>query len=446
MAESVAIERVSRGERIASLDVIRGIAILFILFMNIPAMGGYLLPDPRIVAWTGWDQFAFSFQLTLHGTQRGLLQLLFGAGILIMARKAMMPDGPVAVADLHYRRNLLLVGFGLINAIPLFWFGDILLPYGIAALLLFPARLWTPRTLIIAAAAFMALAQIPFVQRYADRAELQSAAQMIEARQAQGLSLSDDHKKRLEEWKKVKESFVPLARSKEKQKAVAEERSARVGSIVDYALFSWKEWLTFFQPAMFWGVMADIVGNMLLGMALFKLGFLQGHSRRSTYVAVLAGGYLVGLSLRAVALDQLLAFTPGPRIGWLVYDISRLGLTLGHVAAIHLLLSSAFGTRLLSPFKAAGRMPLTVYLSASFITMWVLFPGFALGLFGRFGNGGLMLIAMAIIAVQTLAANAWLRRYETGPLEWLWKSLAYGRRQPYRKVAPAIPAAAVPAE
>src|SRR5688572_1741644 len=97
-------DRLARNERIDSLDIIRGIAILFILFMNIPEMGGYLVRDPRIVSWTSFDQFAFAFQSTMHGTQRGLLQLLFGAGILIMARTAMQPDGPVKIADFYYRR------------------------------------------------------------------------------------------------------------------------------------------------------------------------------------------------------------------------------------------------------------------------------------------------------------------------------------------------------
>ena len=118
-ATNVQIDRVRGTDRIASLDVLRGIAILFILFMNMPAMGGYefVLFDFRYPTWTTADYWTTMFTRTyLEGTQRGLLELLFGAGIMIMARRAMTPDGPVEVADLHYRRNLWLCMFGLANA------------------------------------------------------------------------------------------------------------------------------------------------------------------------------------------------------------------------------------------------------------------------------------------------------------------------------------------
>lgn len=149
--QTEAIDRVRGSDRIASIDVVRGIAILFILFMNIPAMGGYEfeLHDPRIPTWTTLDAAGFWVQQTLfNGTQRGLLELLFGAGIMIMARRAMTGDGPVEVADLHYRRNLWLCVFGLANAFVLLWFGDILLTYGIAALFLFPFRKLSARAQI----------------------------------------------------------------------------------------------------------------------------------------------------------------------------------------------------------------------------------------------------------------------------------------------------------
>src|SRR3954454_18577734 len=120
MAEATyGTDRIGKSERIASLDVLRGIAILFILFMNIPWMAYYApnIGDPRLVSWTPFDQGAFGFMILLTGTQRGLLEMLFGAGIMIMARSAMRPEGPVAVADLHYRRNWLLVLLGLFNAL-----------------------------------------------------------------------------------------------------------------------------------------------------------------------------------------------------------------------------------------------------------------------------------------------------------------------------------------
>src|SRR3982751_2470206 len=116
---NLGIDRVRGAERIASLDVLRGIAILFILYMNIQPMGGYEMAIEyfRYPTWTTADFWSvFGVQTYMSGTQRGLLELLFGAGIMIMARKAMNPDGPVAVADLHYRRHLILLLIGLLHA------------------------------------------------------------------------------------------------------------------------------------------------------------------------------------------------------------------------------------------------------------------------------------------------------------------------------------------
>ena len=437
-----ATDRVTKAERIVSLDVIRGLAILFILFMNIGGMAGYVtFGDPRLVSWEFLDRAAASVQfVVLSGTQRGLLELLFGAGIMIMARRAMSPDGPVAIADLHYRRNILLILFGLFNALILLWIGDILLPYGIAALFLFPFRLLKPRGQLILGGVFLLLSMTPNVTGYYERSQAQAAAQQVASAASAGRSVDDDTKELAKKWDKAVQMSLPLAKSPEKQKKLAEERANRHGPLPAYALFLWGEWGDHFGPMDFFPYLAEIAGTMLVGMALFQWGFIQGRARQRAYWAVLLVGYATGLSLRVFGLTEALAFTPEPKLYWLYYHPARIATTLGHLAAIHLILSSNVGRRLLAPFQAPGRMPLTTYLFTSFLTMWVLFPGFGLGLQGRFSSSGMMAVAAAIIAVEVVATNLWLRTHETGPMEWLWKSLAYGRRQPYRRVyAPAAP-------
>ena len=78
-----------------------------------------------------------------------------------------------------------------------------------------------------------------------------------------------------------------------------------------------------------------------------------------------------------------------------------------------------------------GRMPLTVYLSQSAIATFM-FYGWGLGLSGKVGAAGCLGISTAIFALQIAACRLWLRRYRFGPVEWLWRTLAYGRRQPMR--------------
>ena len=440
-----ATDRVTKAERIVSLDVIRGIAILFILFMNIQAMASYeTVWDWRLVSWDFIDRAAVAVQFVfLAGTQRGLLELLFGAGIMIMARRAMTPDGPVAIADLHYRRNILLILFGLFNALVLFWPGDILLPYGIAALFLFPFRLLKPSRQLILGGLFLLLSVSSNVTYYYERSQAQVAAQQAASAAFSGRAVDEETKELAKKWDEAVQMSLPLAKSPEKQKKLAEERAIRHGPLPSYALFLWGEWAEEFGPISFFPWLAEIAGTMLIGMALFQLGIIQGRARRRTYWALLLVGYSVGLSLRVSGLTEALAFSPEPQPFWLHYQLDRIAMTLGHLAAIHLILGSNVGGRLLAPFQAPGRMPLTTYLSTSFLTLWVLFPGFGLGLHGSFSFSGMMALAATIIAVEVVATNLWLRTHETGPMEWLWKSLAYGRRQPYRRVS--APAAPVPA-
>jgi len=449
-SQNIAVERIGAAERIASLDVLRGVAILFILFMNIPWMGYYAptIGDPRLVSWTGFDRMAFGWMIGLWGTQRGLLEILFGAGIMIMARRAMTPDAPVAIADLHYRRNWLLIVFGLFNALVLLWGGDILLPYGMTALMLFQFRLLKVPTKLLLALVFLLGAMGYGVNSYVQRVGAREAAAQVAVAKAAHRPVAKELAEAAAPWDKAVKNSVPFAQNPEKQKAVAKVHATRMAPFGTYALGAWADWAEMYQAPGFFATLAEIAGTMLLGMALFELGILQGRARRSTYFALLLLGYGIGIPMRVWSYHEILLFSPQPKMWWFSQDVSRIAMTLGHIGLIQLLLLNGAGRALLWPFQAAGRMPLTTYLFTSFLTMWVLFPGFALGLHGRWGFGGLMTCAAIIIAGEVVATNIWMRWYETGPMEWVWKSLAYGRRMPFRR-RPAeaeIAPAAVPAE
>lgn len=108
-------------------------------------------------------------------------------------------------------------------------------------------------------------------------------------------------------------------------------------------------------------------------------------------------------------------------------------MTLGHIGLVSLLLKSAGGARLLAPFKAAGRTALTIYIGQTLICLWLLYPPFALGLYGKTGWAGLMATAFAVDALLLYAANIWVRHYRIAPVEWAWRSLVEWRRLPIRK-------------
>jgi uncharacterized protein len=440
------IDRVRGSERIASLDILRGIAILFILFMNIPWMGGYgfILFDPRYPTWTTADYWATLITHSwLEGTQRGLLELLFGAGIVIMARRAMTPDGPVAIADLHYRRNLWLIVFGLANAFVLLWFGDILLVYGIAALLLFPFRRLKPTGQLAFAGLLMAALLFTSVKGYSERVDRREKVEQVAAASAAGQTISADDQKLLDEHRErvARRTQMPADNPESKEK-IAKADEAHHGDFVSYWKAQKDGWL-FIMNAFFWQIEAEIAATMLIGMALYQWGIIQGQARRGTYGAMLLIGYGVGLGLRGSQWHAILRFDAGLHWQDMVGDLARLAVTLGHLGLVHLILSSAVGRRVLRPFAAAGRMPLTVYLFTSFLMMWIIFAPWGFDLFGAWGMAAMMGVAGAVIAAELVAANLWMRHFENGPMEWLWKSLAYERREPFRKRA-TEPAEAMP--
>ncbi|KPF62642.1 hypothetical protein IP88_14455 [alpha proteobacterium AAP81b] len=425
------VARIGGSERIVQLDVLRGIAILFILFMNIQYMGDFADPDyyPNRVSWTALDQAAWWVNRLLDGTQRGLLELLFGAGVLIMARAAMAPDGPVAVADLHMRRNIWLMVFGIAHGVILLWPGDILFSYGTAALLIFPFRRLAPRALLALGLVINIGLQLPNVSEYGERVALFEAASAASTRLADGAAPTLGERAALT----ARAEAEAEARGPDPDKLAAEGAQI-LGPIATYVPYQQALWVIvqFTQVGIYWENIIEAFGTMLIGMALFKWGIIQGQARPRTYLLLLVAGYGIGLALRIPATIAQLRFEALPDIGMVTFSLARMFLVMGHVGAVSLALTTNGGRALLKPFVANGKLPLSTYMGASAAGV-LLFGGPFLGLWGQLGFGQLFGIACTIIAVQIVLANLWLKAFVTGPLEWLWKSLSYAERQPFRR-------------
>lgn len=409
------------AERIATLDVLRGLAILGILLMNLPGFGTYytaFFGDPRLAGWTPADAATWTtLQVWVEGTQRGMLQLLFGAGVLILAARAMHDDGPVSVADRYYRRNLWLLVFGLVNIFVLLFPGDILFIYAIAALALFPFRRLAPATLLALGLVFAVVDAGDGALRYHERAELQA---QVEAGDAEALA----------SWRELEAELAP------DQDFMAYDKAQRLGPYGGFADYARQVWLQerAYTGEVFFISVPEAFCAMLLGMALFKWGFFTGGRSRRLLLGLMLLMYAIALPLRVVDVEQHLRQTPEPQLAWITEEFARLALTMGHLCLACLVLSFRAGARLLSPFQAAGRTAFTLYLMQTVVAGWLIFPGIGLGWFGKYGWAGMSLIALAIMAAQVLLANLWLRAFALGPVEWLWRSLVEWRRLPFRRM------------
>src|SRR5438105_1788480 len=140
---------VSQGERITSLDTVRGFALLGILLMNIVAMsmslGAY--DDPTVTGGsTGVNLWVWAIlHVVAEGKMRALFSMVFGAGIVLLTSRLERNGAPSA--DIYYRRTLWLLLFGVVHAY-LLWLGDILYPYALCALALYPFRKMSAKALL----------------------------------------------------------------------------------------------------------------------------------------------------------------------------------------------------------------------------------------------------------------------------------------------------------
>ena len=429
---------IARNQRIDVLDILRGFAILGIFYMNIPYMGATLNlfeNDVRSIGWSVADRNAWAtIQILLEGTQRGLLQMLFGAGMIVLARRAMEPDGPVGVADLYYRRNLWLIAFGLFDVFVLLWAGDILFIYGLAALALFPFRRLSPKWLVTIGLGCAAFIAVDGAFSYAGRAAIQTKAAAVEAKVAANVPLTVADKKVQADWQKIVDG--PKLDEKEKKKVAVEQAARGPGATFStYAEFNWNEWFGLAGKGflVLWVIEAFCV--MLIGVAFWKWGFIQGGLTARAYLGITLAAYGFGLGARALGVAENLSFSPAPKTIWVTWEFARIATSIGHIALINLLVKSALGARLMSPFKAAGRTAFSLYFLQQIVALYILFAPFGLGLWAKFSWAGLAAIATAVIIAQLIIANIWVRYFASGPLEWLWRSLAYLEVQPFRRRA-----------
>jgi uncharacterized protein len=433
-AEEVRLAPVTGRDRIDILDVLRGIAILGIFYMNIPFMGGTLkaeMIDIRYQGWTLADQWAWSvIAVVAEGTQRGTLEFLFGAGMMILTAKAMRPDGPVAVADLYMRRTLWLLAFGMADVFLLLWPGDILHIYALAALFLFPFRKLPPKALVALGLIYATATAIPSAIEYGNRFGLIERVEAAQASQRAGKPLTAAQTADLADWNK-KLDRLDMKLDAKQRKADAEEVKARTGGLPGYATWIWAQWMKFATGSILFNV-AEAFSAMLIGIALFKWGVIQGARSRRFYLVMAIAAYGFGMGARALGVSERFTFYPGPKTIWFTEEYARLAVSLGHVAFANLLFQTGIGRALLAPFRAAGRTAFSLYVCETLIGIWLLFPGFGLGLWNRFGWAGLAGVATAVIALLLVVANVWTRFFSTGPLEWAWRSLAYWKRQPFR--------------
>ncbi|TGX50244.1 DUF418 domain-containing protein [Sphingomonas gei] len=389
--------------RLASLDVVRGVAVLGILLLNIVSFGlpeaAYL--NPRAYGgWHGADLAAWLVNfIVFDGKMRGLFSFLFGASLLLVAERA--EASGQSAATVHYRRMAWLLGFGLAH-LWLVWHGDILTHYALVGMLAFGLRDLPTHRLVTLGALLIGVSVFFF------------AAVPIAVHQGQGLAALN------------RTMGMPPAAE------IAREIALYRSGYMSILPARWAEHATTPLP-MLWFYGPETLAYMLFGMAALRSGMLRGEWPRARYRRWLRICWGVALpAYVALALYVILAqfglFSLA--LGsWTLTAPLRPPMIAGWICLI--LLLARPGGALTERLAAAGRMAFTNYLLTSLICT-TLFYGYGLGWFGQLSRWQLYPVVFAVWALILSWSKPWLARFRFGPFEWLWRSLARGQWQRLR--------------
>ena len=363
-------------QRIDSIDVLRGLALLGVLAMNLEmefriSIFQQFVRSPPDRGVDGWVNAFLKIFVDLKAL--AIFSLLFGIGLAIQHER--LADNPRRLV-LMLRRLMVLLAFGLVH-LYLIWNGDILTEYAIAGLVVLPLLYGPTWALALGAAMFLVLylagPLLPPLVPFPSTAWLIHHIRM--ANEIYGS-----------------------------------------GSFAEILAFRIKEVDAFLSLHDF--IFPRTVGLFLLGVLTWRFGIVRDarrHNRKLALGAML--GIAIGLALILTGLS----------------DTGTIVLALAY-AALVLWVASGPAGRWLAWAAPVGRMAFTNYIAQSLIMGWI-FYGYGLGLFGKMGSTTGLVLVLLIYAVQVLWSRWWLERFAFGPIEWLWRALMYGSRPPFRHVA-----------
>lgn len=402
-------------ERLLEIDILRGIALLGIIGVN---MYMYAAPVPYwtlagVHAFTGTlDRVAEFFVDTVaRGKFLPIFAFLFGFGAALQWRRLTRRGlGEQEAAAVLRRRFVILLLIGIVHA-SLVWAGDILAVYAVFGLIVLAWRHWPSRRLLVISGALWGALVLASLWVFITGVTEGTPGDAVDEMQA---FFANQAAIALETY--AEGSFA----------AITAQR------LFDYFMSLALGWLALLIPfsLLLVGFVAGRDGWWESG------GWLRADGRLETWVR-----WAVPVGLICEALGAAL------RLGWLgagaawaeylaelLYVAGSPVLAVGYIGAILRLAEKTAWRKRLEPFAKVGRMSLTNYLMQSVIATTLVYS-YGFGLYGRMGPAVCLGIAAGIYVLQVITSGVWLRRYRFGPVEWLWRSFTYGELQPMRSPA-----------
>ncbi|MEO5894009.1 MAG: DUF418 domain-containing protein [Ferruginibacter sp.] len=425
------------AERIQTVDLIRGFALLGILLMNIPGFGidnsafNTVLRGPHNS--TDFRTMAVIFAF-FDGTMRGLFSMLFGAGMILFTLNKKESPGNVTVAEYYYRRLLWLVLFGLFNAYILLWEGDILFYYGLCGMLLYPFRKSSPKWLILIGFFCIGIGMLKNMLWYNEtRATRATYLEAVAAGKAK-TKLTEKQEQAKSRWEEIEKNQQTDTSKVNKH---LQKMHAGYGTIFNYFIprnASTETWGTYHG---IW----DMLSMMFIGMGLFMVGFFSNRLSTGTYAMWLVAGYGLGIPIGYIyfsgiigSFNDLGTYVDAYSVPhWVLYDLRRVLLCIGHASLLLLVYRSRLVPWLMKALANVGQMAFTNYLMQSIICT-LFFFGYGLDHYNNFKFHQLYYVVGSVWIFQLILSPIWLKYFRFGPFEWLWRSLTYWKKQPMKRI------------
>ncbi len=406
---------VSALERIELIDILRGFALFGVLIAN---MKGYSLPMNAYFGFgadwpsltpldRGIDQFIL---YVIKGKFLSLFAVLFGLGLSVQLMRAEAKG--ISVVPRYTRRLLVLLMFGVVHVI-LFWFGDILHTYALVGFVLVLFRNLSVKMLgRIILVFLLAIILGSFVA---------SIAQVVRPQPTPSAQAKKQQEKRQQE-----------NRLRTEQVMAEEVRILTTGTYREATVMRARQWIELYGDP-------GVLGYFIFVLHLFLMGLYAGKRRIfqdiEQNLPFLRKCMWFGFACLIAGLIQFVPRTPDFPVSNFVRNLLRAYsgyLFFFYAAGIAILVHRSPGwRRRFSALAPVGRMALTNYLSHTIIAS-AIFYGWGLGYFGKMGSLWGLILSLAIFAAQMVFCPWWLKNYQFGPAEWLWRSLTYGKLQPMK--------------
>ena len=411
---------VQTKDRETFMDVLRGFAIFGIFIANLGSGFSWYSEDAKLTGpflVQGWDhKMLFLHHMLIEGKFYSIFSLLFGWGIALQIKRGLV-SGVNPVPTIRRRLAfMLLLGFGHL----LIWTGDIVFFYAMLGFVLLPLLKLSNKSMLITAICLL----LSPILLYGLKMLFPVLNFPANALYGAG-GWADGY---------LNPQFANITTQEEYMAAIKESN-----------------WWTYFKSNLsgifyrygylvFVSRISKVLGMFLIGYLIGRTDFFKNlvQHRKLVYTIIIAG-LLMGLPANyllahymSTAMGDYFQLKEKGMYQTVVYAFGVVPLALAYVGLFMLAFKTNAGSKFLTLLAPVGKMAFTNYIMHSLIGNFVFLPP-GLGYMGQVGPVYYTLFALMVFILQIIISTIWLRYFNYGPVEWLWRSATYKKWQPMIK-------------